>query len=95
MLPEESIAASLAKGSASQITQELVELANEAGGMDNVTVQVVILPNPETETESTVTAVGSEDPGAAAAGPWLRWAIALVLLAGVLVLLLGGGAPGE
>ena len=88
MLADERIEACLADGSAPSITERLVELANEAGGMDNVTVQVVILPGFDGET--TVTALNTPASGPAV-GPWLRWAILLALLGGIAVLLLLGG----
>ena len=75
-------------------TNRLIELANEAGGMDNITVQIAVLPPAEPDLETTVTALEWTDPRAAAAGPWLRWLITIVLVVGVLTLLiLGGESP--
>jgi len=92
MLSDQAIAAALVEGSAEEVTQRLIELANEAGGTDNITVQVAFLPDPDPET--TVTALELPDSSAAATGPWLRWAIAFLLVVGVLTLLiLGGGNP--
>ena len=92
MLSAQAIATALAEGPAEEITQRLIELANEAGGTDNITVQVAFLP--ESDPETTVTALELPDSSAAATGPWLRWAIAFLLVVGVLTLLiLGGGNP--
>ncbi len=93
MLSDQAIATVLAEGPAEEITQRLIELANEAGGTDNITVQVALLP--ESDPETTVTALELPDSSAAATGPWLRWAIAFLLVVGVLTLLiLGSGNPG-
>ena len=90
MLSDQVIASALAEGPAEEITQRLIELANEAGGTDNITVQIAFLPEPEAELETTVTALGLTDLSAAATGPWIRWTIAFLLVVGVLTLLILG-----
>ena len=91
MLSDKTIEETVSNHPPEEIPPRLIELANEAGGMDNITVQVATLPGDGLDPETTVTALEQTDPGAAATGPWLRWAIALILIAGVLTLLLLGG----
>ena len=91
MLSDQAIEKVLSKNPAEEIPPRLIELANEAGGMDNITVQVAILPGEKLDPETTITALDWGGPRTAATGPWLRWAIALILAAGVLTLLLLGG----
>ena len=91
MLSDQTIEKTFSNHPTQEIPPRLIELANEAGGMDNITVQVAVLPGERLDPETTVTALDWADPRAAATGPWLRWAIALVLIAGVLTLLLLGG----
>ena len=90
MLSDQAIAQELSTNPTPEIPQRLIELANEAGGMDNITVQIAVVPEKEADTETTVTALELGAPGAAATGPWLRGLIALLLVAGVLTLLLLG-----
>ncbi|MAI79741.1 MAG: serine/threonine protein phosphatase [Deltaproteobacteria bacterium] len=90
MLSEPQISEILSEGHPQEIAEKLIEEANQAGGMDNVTVQVVVLPRPKSEDGITRAPSDGKNPGAAAAGPWLRWAITLILLAGILALLLLG-----
>ena len=90
MLSDHAIAQELSSNPAQEVPRRLVELANEAGGMDNITVQIAVVPDEEADTETTVTALELGAPGAAATGPWLRGLIALLLVAGVLTLLLLG-----
>lgn len=94
MLSDQAIAQVLSEHPADEVPPRLIELANEAGGMDNITVQIAVLPPAEPDLETTVTALEWTDPRAAAAGPWLRWLITIVLVIGVLTLLiLGGESP--
>lgn len=45
MVDDATIAATLANGSPDEVVWELIELANEAGGVDNITVAVVAVAN--------------------------------------------------
>jgi protein phosphatase len=86
MLREERIAEALAAGPPEQAVQALVELANEAGGTDNITVQIALVP--EGEPGDGLRMTGAR-PGeeAAAQGSMIRWALIVVLLAALLLLL--------
>ena len=91
MLSDDAIAEVVGSTPPADAVARLIELANEAGGSDNITVQIAVVP------EATVSA-GPKDAGArevpsseaAAAGSLVRWAVAIVLIAAILLILFGG-----
>jgi protein phosphatase len=102
MLPDARIGEVLGREAPGAAVRKLIDLANEAGGTDNITVQIAEIPENADLTDdeaksqakeaATDAAKASATPGgeAAAAGSWVRWAVAL-LLAGTLALLLLAG----
>ncbi len=72
MLPDSRIADALSGKEPEQVAASLVELANEAGGMDNITVQIAVIPSaPEVSTPGGMPSV-------------IRWTLALALFASAL-----------
>ena len=60
-VPAEDITAIVARASADVAVRELVDLAIENGGSDNVTVQIAIVTHAEGETTEGVTIGGSDE----------------------------------
>ncbi len=99
MLPDPEIASVLSGTTAVETARQLIERANQAGGTDNITVQVVDIPGAD-RTASASAPPGARPgptPGAeaAASGSPIRWVVALILVAALLVLLFGGSGPGR
>lgn len=96
MLPDREIARVLGSSPPDEAVGRLIDLANEAGGTDNITVQIAEIPvdgRPSAHpTARTTAADRSAAPGeeAAAAGSLVRWAVGLALLVALLLLLFGG-----
>jgi protein phosphatase len=101
MLPEARIAEVLGTADPEAAVLQLVDRANEAGGTDNITVQIALVPDAPfasaTDSATHITSPTTENvPGekAAAEGSMIRWAVTLMLLAAVLWLLISGGDGG-
>jgi serine/threonine protein phosphatase PrpC len=99
MLPDTEIADVLTGTTPVEAARQLIERANQAGGTDNITVQVVEIPATgqianaaPTEAMQSQPAPGAE---AAAAGSSIRWVVALILVAALLLLLFGSSGPGR
>jgi len=99
MLPDAEIAEVLSGETPEACARELIERANRAGGTDNITVQVVEIPKVAVDPARAATRPVRPEPSpgaeAAAAGSPLRWVVALILLAALLLLLFGGSGPGR
>jgi protein phosphatase len=91
MLSDPDIGRVLESAPPEEAVAKLIDLANEAGGTDNITVQIVEIP---ATAPASVRRSEAPGPEAAAAGSMVRWAVALALLAALLLLLFGGGEPG-
>jgi serine/threonine protein phosphatase PrpC len=92
MLPDDRIAEVLDEESPDAAVRRLIDLANEAGGTDNITVQIADIPlEGESDRVANAGAQESASPGgeAAAAGSWVRWAVAILLVGTLLLLLFG------
>ncbi len=94
MLPDAEIAGVLARHDAETAVSKLIEMANEAGGSDNITVQIAIVPEsgPSDDAEHESSRAGSaetDDDGPG--GSWLPWIFAAIYV-GVLIFLLANGS---
>lgn len=93
MLPDDEIARALGEAPPLEAVGRLIDLANEAGGTDNITVQIAEIPReaaaigPPDGEETRAPSPGHEP---AAAGTAIRWVVALALVGALLLLLLGG-----
>jgi serine/threonine protein phosphatase PrpC len=104
MLPDPSIALILASEAPNEAITQLIYMANEAGGTDNITVQIVEFPasrrEPTTSGDSGGAQASSSEPHpanasaslgqAAAAGSPLRWAMLVVFAAALAWLFFAG-----
>ncbi|MCH2187191.1 hypothetical protein MK280_15105 [Myxococcota bacterium] len=73
------------------VVPELIEFANEAGGLDNITLVVAEIPSAATSASRA----GGPGPEPAASGSGIRWLVLLALIGGLLLLFLGGGDSGS
>jgi protein phosphatase len=103
-LSDPEIADVLRSSPPGEAAPRLVELANEAGGADNITLQIAAVPDwrPRSAksgaeraaaggnvTEAIARDEHAERPGASR---WVRWALVIVLLAALALVLFGGPA---
>jgi len=101
-LSDPEIAEALRSAPPGLSASKLVELANDAGGSDNITLQIAAIPDwrprsagsraqpPATVddvTSAPVRDVQGEQPGASR---WVRWVLVIVLLAALALVLFGG-----
>jgi protein phosphatase len=74
--------------------RRLVDLANDRGGHDNITVQIAMLPSDETQTHDSHRAKLSERPWAApfngVAGKWIAGLSVAIIVVIVAYLAVGG-----
>lgn len=78
LVQDDEIAEVLERQAPEAAVHELVQMANLAGGNDNITVQVARVPASCFDTTASVVrpAVLERVPGVASAPGWLRWAVA-------------------
>jgi len=81
MLLDEEIAETVEKNAPAEAVAKLVEMANECGGTDNITVQIARIE------ESSAPADGGDDEPADTTALRVRWALTLAAIVGVLWLL--------
>jgi protein phosphatase len=101
MLPDAEIARVLGSSPPDEAVDRLIDLANQAGGTDNITVQIAEIPVDGRASARPAARLavaersGAGAPGeeAAAAGSLVRWAVGLALLLALLLLLFGGFEP--
>ncbi|MAJ59048.1 MAG: hypothetical protein CBC48_03100 [bacterium TMED88] len=91
MLPDPEVEEVLRSKNIEVAVPELIELANEAGGSDNITLVVAEIPSASASADQTV----GPGPEPAASGSGIRWLVLLALIGGLLLLFLGGGDPGR
>ena len=91
MLPDLEVEEVLRSQAIEVAVPELIELANEAGGSDNITLVVAEIPS------ASASAGRPRGPGPepAASGSGIRWLVLLALIGGLLLLFLGGNDPGS
>jgi len=94
MLPDAEIGRVLGSAPPEQVVERLIALANDAGGTDNITVQIADIPEnaPPPPGEPGARSSGP-GPEPAAAGSLVRWAVAIALVVALLLLLFGGSGP--
>ena len=91
MLPDPEVEEVLRSKTIEVAVPELIELANEAGGSDNITLVVAEIPPASAAADPT----SGPGPEPAASGSGIRWLVLLALISGLLLLFLGGGDSGS
>ena len=98
MLPDSEIARILNSVPPAEAVDQLIDLANEAGGNDNITVQIAEIPTPTSPSrgvpEDAAPESSTPGPEPAAAGTMVRWALAFALIVALLLLLFGHESSG-
>jgi len=90
MLPDPKIAEILSQCAPAEAVSTLVDLANDAGGTDNITVQIAEIPSGPSSDAKSKSRSASDDDSSGARSPALLWAGLAVALFVILVILLSG-----